>query len=223
MSSCGLKSFVRNGRKIYGAAFNYSRSFNGDPPITEIQEPVLFLKAPSDYITEGHAIIIPKGYTLVEEIELGVIVGKVCRKVSVLDALDYIGGYCIAFDMTVTNIMGKIRSQGWPWTIIKSFDTSCPVSDFIPKEAIPDSSNVELFCTINGKIQQTGNTKDLVFSPAELVSYISQYHTLEPNDVILTGTPPTPGVVKDGDVIKGGITNGVTIEFSVKNCDYTNK
>lgn len=214
MSSSILKDFVKNGRKIYGAAFNYKNS-SGDTT-NQVKEPVLFLKAPSDYITEGNAIIIPKGYTLKEELELGVIIGKVCKCVNVQEALEYVGGYCVALDMTVSSEMTKIRSQGWPWTILKSFDTSCPVSGFIPKEAIPDPNDVELFCEINGNTVQSGNTKDLVFSAAELISYISQYHTLEPNDLILTGTPPTPHDIKDGDVIVGGIRKGVTIEFVVK-------
>lgn len=90
------------------------------------------------------------------------------------------------------------------------------MSIFIPKEEIPDPNNVELWCSINGKLQQAGNTKDLVFSAAHLISFISQTHTLQPNDLILTGTPPTPGIVNSGDVIEGGIENGITITFIVK-------
>lgn len=108
------------------------------------------------------------------------------------------------------------RERGWPCSASKSFDTACPVSNFIPKELIPDPGNVELWCTINGQPQQNGNTKDLVFSTAQLISYLSQTNTLEPNDLILTGTPPTPGIVKPGDIIEGGIKNGPQIKFCVK-------
>ncbi|KAF2905497.1 hypothetical protein ILUMI_00681 [Ignelater luminosus] len=213
MAASRLKDFVKNGRKIYGAALNY-KDPSGDTS-KQIQEPVLFFKAPSDYITEGTPIEIPVGFTLVEELELGVIIGKTCKKVTESEALDYVGGYCIGLDMTAVNEMVKARSNNWPWTRCKSFDTSCPVSVFIPKEEIPDPNNVELWCTINGRLQQVGNTKDLVFSAAQLISFISQTHTLEPNDLILTGTPPTPGIVHSGDVIEGGIKEGITIKFIV--------
>ncbi|KAB0793540.1 hypothetical protein PPYR_13160 [Photinus pyralis] len=209
-----LKDFVKNGRKIYGAALNYKNP-SGDVA-NQIKEPVLFLKAPSDYITEGRSIVIPRGYSLVEELELGVIIGKTCKDVTVEEALDYVGGYCIALDMTASSELKKALSQKMPWTTSKTFDTSCPVSAFIPKEAIPDPTDVELFCTINGVPQQNGNTSGLVFSAAELISFISRYHTLEPNDMILTGTPPTPAGVKPGDVIRGGIKGGVTVEFRVE-------
>ncbi|KAK5637807.1 hypothetical protein RI129_000008, partial [Pyrocoelia pectoralis] len=179
----------------------------------QIKEPVLFLKAPSDYITEGNPIVIPPGYILMEELELGVIIGKTCKNVNVKDALDCIGGYCIALDMTAVK-KGHIAKT--PWTTSKTFDTSCPVSSFIPKEVIKDPDNVELFCTVNGQPQQDGNTNKLVFSATELISFISRYHTLEPNDMILTGTPPSPGTVKEGDIIEGGIKGGVTIKFFVK-------
>lgn len=213
MSVPPLEDFVKNCRKIYGAAFNYK--YPVADPFDQVEEPELFLKAPSDFITEGQSIKIPNGFTVIEEVTFGVIIGKICKKVTVEDALDYVAGYCVAFDMTAINELQKNLSQKTPWTAAKSFDTSCPVSAFIPKEAIPDPNNVELFATINGKLQQNGNTSELRFTAAELISFISQRHTLEANDVILIGTPPVAGIVKAGDAIRGGIKDGVTIEFSV--------
>ncbi|KAF5269637.1 hypothetical protein FQR65_LT05976 [Abscondita terminalis] len=215
MTASLFKDFVKNGRKIYGAAFNFKNP-SGDTS-KQVKEPVLFLKAPSDYVTEGRDILIPKGRVIMEEIELGVVIGRICKNVSVEEAMDYVGGYCVALDMTITDKMEKIRKEGWPWSMLKSFDTSCPVSGFIPKEEILDPNDVELFCSINGSVVQSGNTRDLVFSPAHLISYISQYHTLEPSDLILTGTPPVPTNIKDGDIIRGGIKDGVTVEFIARN------
>lgn len=102
-----------------------------------------------------------------------------------------------------------------PWSIGKGFDTACPVSRFVTKKEIPDPSNMQLWCTVNGKIIQEGNTKDLIFSVPQLISFISQYMTLEPNDLILTGTPPGAGPIVPGDVIEGGIKDIVTMKFPV--------
>ena len=98
----------------------------------------------------------------------------------------------------------------------KSFDTSCPVSQFIPKSSIPDPHNVELWCKVNGALKQSGNTKDMIFTIPYLISYISQYFRLEPYDVILTGTPAGVSAVKEGDVIEGGLGDVVKINFGVK-------
>lgn len=102
-----------------------------------------------------------------------------------------------------------------PWSIGKGFDTACPVSRFITKEEIPDPSNVEIFCNINGKEVQRGNTSDLIFNVPQLISFVSQYMTLEPNDLILTGSPPGMNSVTDGDVLEAGIKNVVTMKYPV--------
>lgn len=105
---------------------------------------------------------------------------------------------------------------GQPWTLAKGFDTSCPVSSFIPKEKIVDPHNVELWCTVNGIARQKGSTKDMIFNIPTLLSYISNYFTLDEGDVVLTGTPAGVGPVQTGDVIQGGITNVITMNFSVQ-------
>lgn len=98
----------------------------------------------------------------------------------------------------------------------KAFDTSCPVSPFIPKDAIPDPQNVGIWCKVNGAMKQDGNTRDMIFTVPYLLSYISQFFTLEPNDVVLTGTPSGVSAVKAGDVIQGGIDKLVKMEFKVE-------
>lgn len=108
----------------------------------------------------------------------------------------------------------EARSKGLPWLIGKGFDTSCPVSRFISKEEIPDPDNLELWCCVNGKLEEKGNTKDFIFTVPYLISYISQFITLEPYDVLLTGTPGM-SAVKPGDEITGGITDIITFKFDV--------
>jgi len=114
-----------------------------------------------------------------------------------------------------------LKKKGHPWEMAKAFDTSCPVSFFVPKESIPDPQNVNLWCKVNGESRQNGNTKDMIFTIPYLISYISQFFTLEPNDVVLTGTPSGVGPVKAGDVIQGGLANMyndnvVQFEFKVE-------
>lgn len=97
----------------------------------------------------------------------------------------------------------------------KAFDTACPVSRFIPKNNIPHPHNVDLWCSVNEECRQNGNTNDLLFQIPYLISFVSQYMTLEENDLIITGSPPGMGPVKDGDVVKGGIKDVVEFKFVV--------
>jgi acylpyruvate hydrolase len=107
------------------------------------------------------------------------------------------------------------KKEGLPWDMAKAFDTSCPVSPFIPKTSIPNPHVVNLWCKVNGEMKQNGNTKDMIFKVPYLLAYISQYFTLEPNDVVLTGTPAGVSAVQHGDIIQGGLNDKMKIEFRV--------
>ncbi|XP_060526948.1 acylpyruvase FAHD1, mitochondrial [Cylas formicarius] len=213
-STANLENFTENGKKIIGIAANYKSLLKvlnrGNP-----DNPPIFLKPSTSYINEGNKIIIPKGFSVNQEIELGVIIGKKGKKIAVRDAMDFVGGYTVALDMTATDQMAKIKAVGGSWTLAKGFDTACPVSKFIPKEKIPNPHNVNIWCTVNGKEVQKGNTNDLFFKIPELVSYLSKYFTLEPNDLIITGSPPGMSPVTKGDAIEGGIKDVVSIKFEV--------
>ncbi|KAJ8920432.1 hypothetical protein NQ315_005300 [Exocentrus adspersus] len=209
-----LNLFVENGKKIIGVAANYKSLLKVlNKPMPEVPE--IFIKPTTSYITEKESIVIPKGFSVNEEVELGVIIGKRAKKVAENRAIDYIGGYCVALDMTATCKMKEARSTGGSWTLGKGFDTATPVGPFIEKSLIPDPHNVTLWCSVNGKERQNGCTDDLAFSIPILISYISQYITLEPNDLILTGSPPGMGPVHDGDIIEGGIKHISDVKFKV--------
>ena len=199
-------------------------------------DPCLLIQPPSSYITAGEKIEIPLGcQELHHEIELGVVISKQCKRVSPDQAMDYVGGYCIALDMTardfqviicvshylsplninITFIKNEAKAKGHPWTLAKMFDTSLPVSSFIPVSSIPDPHNVNLWCKVNEETRQDGNTKDMIFNVPTLLSFISQYFTLEEGDLVLTGTPSGVGPVRSGDTITGGIPGLVDIKFDV--------
>ncbi|KAJ8959545.1 hypothetical protein NQ314_006282 [Rhamnusium bicolor] len=193
-----LTLFVENGKKIIGVAANYKSLLKIlNKPVPEVPE--IFIKPTTSYITEADAVVV-KGQKKVKEEE----------------AADYIGGYCVVLDMTATCRMTIARSTGGSWTIGKGFDTATPVGTFIPKSDIPDPHNVTLWCSVNGKERQNGSTNDLAFSIPVLISYISRYITLEPNDLILSGSPPGMGPVQNGDIIEAGIKGVSEIKFRVK-------
>jgi len=210
-----LARFTEFSRKIVAVGRNYSEHAaelgNAVPT-----KPLLFMKPPSAMITAGQQIEIPLGCTEIHhEIELGVIINKECKRVDKDKAMDYVGGYCLALDMTARDFQNEAKAKGHPWAMAKMFDTSLPVSPFISLEAVPDPHNVALWCKVNGETRQSGNTKDMIFNLPTLISFISQYFTLEEGDMILTGTPSGVGPVKQGDVITGGIPGVMEISFDV--------
>ena len=150
------------------------------------------------------------------EVELGVVIGKTGFKISEAQAAEYIAGYCLALDMTARDLQSKLKAKGLPWTLAKGFDTSCPVSDFIPSQNISNPQNVDLWLKVNGELRQSSNTKNMIFNIPFLLSYISEFFTLEPGDLILTGTPEGVGPVKRGDVINCGLKDIVEMSFSVE-------
>lgn len=217
-SKAHLSNFSEVGRKIVGAALNY-KSLAQANNVPHPPRPIIFLKATSSYINVGQVIEVPKADIVNHEVELGVIIGKKCKKVSESNAIDYIGGYCLALDMTNVSILTEARKASAPWDLGKGFDTACPVSKFIPKEAIKDPDNVKLWLKINGETKQNGNTNDMIFSTAHLISYVSQFMTLEPGDLVLTGSPSGVGPVKPNDVLECGLENLVTMKFEVRASD----
>jgi len=211
-----LAQFRDIGKKIVCVGRNYSEHAaelgNAVPG-----KPILFLKPTTAYVTEGQAIKIPKGCTdLHHEIELGIVIGTRATNVKEVEAMKYVGGYALGIDMTARDWQSEAKKQGHPWCLAKGFDTSCPVSAFIEKDKIPDPGNVDIWLKVNGETRQSGNTKDMIFSVEHLISYTSQFFTLEPGDLLLTGTPSGVSKVVSGDVIQAGLGDLVKIEFKVE-------
>ena len=149
------------------------------------------------------------------EVELGVVIGKDGKNIQESTAMEYVGGYALALDMTARDIQGVAKKKGHPWTVAKGFDTFCPVSKFIDKGVIDSLSDTKLWLKVDGEIKQNGSTSDMIFSVPYLISYISRIFTLEAGDVILTGTPEGVGPVKPGQTITAGIEGVVEMNFPV--------
>lgn len=130
--------------------------------------------------------------------------------------MDYVDGYMLALDMTARDFQDEAKSKGQPWSLAKGFDTSCPVSRFLNKDEIKNANSVGLWLKVNDQLRQEGNTRDMIFSIPYLISYLSKFFTLEPGDLILTGTPSGVGPVAKGDIIQAGLTDIVTMTFKVE-------
>ncbi|XP_043194679.1 acylpyruvase FAHD1, mitochondrial-like isoform X1 [Amphibalanus amphitrite] len=193
--------FTELGRKIVAVGRNY-REHAAELGNKMPDKPMLFLKPTSSYLTAGN-IKIPEGCSeLHHEVELGVVISEKCSAVPEGAAMQHVAGYALALDMTARDFQNEAKAKGHPWTMAKCFDTACPVSAFVPRDRIPDTSGVRLHCSVNGQTRQDGATADMHFSVPFLISYISRYITLEPGDLVLTGTPAGVGPVRAGDVIE---------------------
>ncbi|KAJ6430874.1 hypothetical protein OIU84_018389 [Salix udensis] len=138
------------------------------------------------------------------------------RDVPESTAMDYVGGYALALDMTAREIQATAKSAGLPWTVAKGQDTFTPISSVLSKSNVPDPDNLELWLKVDGEIRQKGSTKDMIFKIPFLVSHISSIMTLFEGDVILTGTPQGVGPVKIGQKITAGITDLIDVHFNVE-------
>ncbi|XP_060116579.1 acylpyruvase FAHD1, mitochondrial [Heteronotia binoei] len=220
MAACGssrpVARFWEWGRTIVCVGRNYAehaREMQAALPA----EPVYFLKAASAYVREGSPIVRPASCReLHHEVELGVVVGSSALGVPEEAAMAHVAGYALCLDMTARDTQAACKRQGLPWTPAKAFRTSCPVSDFIPKEKVPDPHRLHLWLRVNGQLRQEGSTADMLFSVPFLLSYISRTIALEPGDLLLTGTPKGVASVQPGDEIEAGIQGLVSMRFTVE-------
>jgi len=163
------------------------------------EEPVLFMKPPSAMIPSGATIVKPRGYQRVDfEGELAIVIRRRARRVSKEHAIDHIFGYTLLNDVTVRDLQKKDVQ----FTRAKGFDTFCPTGPRVIAAASNDWQNFTITTRVNGAIKQKSPVTDLVFDVPTLVSFISHIMTLEPGDVISTGTPPGVGPINDGDVVE---------------------
>ncbi|KAG7159123.1 Acylpyruvase FAHD1-like [Homarus americanus] len=126
-----------------------------------------------------------------------------------------VAGYALALDMTARDFQEEAKKNGAPWSLAKGFDTALPVSRFLSTEELKDPTAIKMWCKVNEEMRQDGTTTDMVFSIPYLISYISQYFTLHPGDLVLTGTPAGVGPVQPGDVISAGLGDLLTMKFNV--------
>lgn len=186
-------------------------------------EPTLFSKAATSVIGPNDDVIYYQGLDRVDhEIELAIVIGKECSRATRGNALEFVAGYTIFNDVTARNMQAEDMAKRNPWFRSKSFDTFGPLGPWIvTPDEIGDVQSLQLTCRVNGEIRQDANTASMLFPVAEQIEYISQRITLEPGDVIATGTPEGIGPVQPGDVMEctiekiGALRNRVVAELEM--------
>ena len=206
---------VANIRKFIAIGLNYAdHAAESNLPVPK--EPIVFMKATSCIQGPNDDVMLPKGSVKSDwEVELGIVIGKQASYVSQKEALDYVAGYCTVNDVSEREYQIE---RGGTWDKGKGCDTFGPIGPWmVTKDEIPNVQNLSMFLDVNGQRMQTGTTKTMIFGVTKLVSYVSQFMTLEPGDIITTGTPPGVGMgikkdgqpapvyLKKGDVMRLGI------------------
>ena len=201
-----LGSPVARVGKFIAIGLNYAdHAAESGMPIPK--EPVVFTKANSCIQGPNDPVMLPKGSVKTDwEVELGVVIGTRARYVSQKDALDHVAGYCVVNDVSEREWQ---LEHGLTWDKGKGFDTFGPIGPWlVTRDEVANPQRLAMWLDVNGKRVQSGNTRTMIFNVAKLVSYVSQLNTLEPGDVITTGTPPGVGMgmkppqfLKKGDVM----------------------
>jgi 5-oxopent-3-ene-1,2,5-tricarboxylate decarboxylase / 2-hydroxyhepta-2,4-diene-1,7-dioate isomerase len=186
--------------KVVGLALNYADHAE-ELGMSSPEEPALFFKPLSSLVGHGAPVVAPSNIEYMHyEVELAVVIGRTARRVKAGDAMDYVLGYTIANDVTVRDFVHNfyrppVKAKGW--------DTFGPMGPYlVTADDVPNPGNLELRAYVNGELRQTGNTSLLIRDLATLVEYITEFMTLEPEDVILTGTPKGISHVYPGDVMR---------------------
>jgi len=176
------------------------------------KEPIVFVKSLSAYSGPNDDVLRPRGSTKLDwEVELGIVIGKKARYISEAESLDHVAGYCVCNDVSEREFQIE---RGGTWDKGKGCDTFGPTGPWmVTKDEIADPQNLALWTEVNGKKMQNGSTKTMIFGVVQVVSYVSQFITLYPGDIIATGTPPgvgsgikpNPVYLKPGDVMRLGV------------------
>jgi 2-keto-4-pentenoate hydratase/2-oxohepta-3-ene-1,7-dioic acid hydratase in catechol pathway len=205
-----LGACVGNIGKFLCIGLNYS-DHAAESGLPVPSEPILFSKATSAIVGPNDNVEIPRNSSETDwEVELGIIIGKKAKYINEDEAEDYIAGYCVVNDVSERAFQIKREGQ---WTKGKSCDTFGPTGPYlVTKDEIPDVQNLKMYLDVNGKRMQNGSTNTMIFSAKHIVYYLSQFMSLNPGDVIATGTPPGVGLgmkppvfLNAGDTMKLGI------------------
>ena len=205
-----LGACVGNVGKFLCIGLNYS-DHAAESGLPVPSEPILFSKATSAIVGPNDNVEIPRNSSETDwEVELGIIIGKKAKYINEDEAEDYIAGYCVVNDVSERAFQIKREGQ---WTKGKSCDTFGPTGPYlVTKDEIPDVQNLKMYLDVNGKRMQNGSTNTMIFSAKHIVYYLSQFMSLNPGDVIATGTPPGVGLgmkppvfLNAGDTMKLGI------------------
>lgn len=179
--------------------------------------PVVFMKPATAVIGDGETIIIPPySRECHHEAELALLIGRGGKDIPPERALEHVAGYGVAIDLTLRDVQAELKKKGLPWEIAKGFDTSCPLSSFVPADRVADPHDLRITLRVNGEMRQDGSTSLMIHRIPQILSYMSGVFTLEPGDVILTGTPAGVGPLVAGDAVEAEVVGVAAIRATVK-------
>lgn len=203
-------------RRVYCVGRNYAahaREMGKDP---DKEPPFFFMKPADGVVPGGGGIHYPPGTkNYHHELELVVAVHKGGRKISVERALEHAYGYAVGLDMTRRDLQLAARDLGRPWDFGKSFDESAPMGPLYPASAHGHRDKGKIELTVNGEVRQSADLSDLIWSVPETISFLSDYYTLAPGDLIFTGTPAGVGAVVAGDRLVGKIEGMADLDVTI--------
>ena len=180
------------------------------------EEPVVFLKPETALVTGNLSVSFPDfTQDLHHEIELVLRISKTGKNIDIKDAGDHFDAIGLGVDFTARDLQAKQKAKGLPWEIAKSFDHSAPVSEFVPKTQFPDLNALVFSLSLNGSERQKGNSADMMFPFDEIISWCSRFFTLQPGDLIFTGTPSGVGPVQRGDRMEGILEGQKLLDFKI--------
>ncbi|MDZ7719024.1 MAG: fumarylacetoacetate hydrolase family protein [Balneolaceae bacterium] len=192
---------------VYCIGRNYARHIK-EMKSRQTEEPVVFLKPRSSLLFNEETIQLPRrSSTVHHEVELVLLIGQEVKNCTVADALKFIRAIAVGIDVTARDIQSAAKSNGLPWTLSKGLNTFAPVGNFVEFNSSIDLQNLNIRIHVNGEVRQDGNTLNMLFSPSDIISYLSHHFTLNPGDLIFTGTPDGVSPIVDGDVVEASIGN----------------
>lgn len=202
---------------IYCIGRNYAKHIE-EMKSERTEYPVVFLKPRSSLIFNKDIILLPKLSSNVHhEVELVLLIADRIKNVVTEDAPNHIKGIAVGIDVTARDIQSEAKKSGLPWTLAKGFDRFAPLGNLVEFTTEIDLQNLDIEVSVNGEVCQKGNTSNMLFSAAEIISFLSHQFTLYPGDLIFTGTPEGVSPIVDGDTIKASIGNQLsTLEVYVR-------
>lgn len=192
---------------IYCIGRNYAKHIQ-EMDSKRTKDPVVFLKPRSSLVFNDQSITLPtQSENVHHEVELVLLIGHELKNCVVEDALESIQAIAVGIDVTARDIQSKAKGNGLPWSLSKGFDTFAPIGNFVDFTSSIDINNLDIQVKVNGELRQFGNTSNMLFSVAEIISYLSHQFRLTPGDLIFTGTPEGVSPINNGDIIEAAIGN----------------
>lgn len=191
---------------------DHAKEMNSSVPDT----PMLFLKPASALVGDGGCVELPpESNDVHHEVELVAVIGRRTRRVSPHEALASVCGLAVGLDMTARDLQQAAKEVGHPWSVAKGFDTFAPLGPVTAVSGADFPLNMSITLSVNGSLRQSGHTTDMIFDLATMIAYASSIFTLEPGDLIYTGTPSGVGAVRDGDQLEARAGNMPPLRISV--------